>query len=118
VTMDPARLWAKSKGDDEPLISSLFLRRHLEDVHTAADRVLSATADDQLSSLGLPPATFRDQLRRCVLLAAAIHDLGKANNHFQGMIRGQRDVQTNPQGLRHEWVTVLMLKKLRGCEQQ
>jgi hypothetical protein len=35
--------------------------------------------------------------------------LGKANDHFQGMIRRTRDVRVNPQGLRHEWVTLLML---------
>jgi CRISPR-associated endonuclease/helicase Cas3 len=48
-----------------------------------------------------------------VLLGAAVHDLGKANDHFQGMIYGSRDVRTQPQGLRHEWVTVLMLRHLR-----
>ncbi len=114
MTMDSKRLWAKSKKDEEPEIPSLFLRGHLEDVYTAAERVLAATADDQLMALGLDPATYRAQLRRCVLLAAAIHDLGKANDHFQGMICRSRDVRTNPQGIRHEWVTVLMLKGLRG----
>ena len=42
-----------------------------------------------------------------------MHDLGKANDHFQGMIYGTRDVRQNPQGLRHEWVTLLMLEQLR-----
>jgi CRISPR-associated endonuclease/helicase Cas3 len=113
MTMDPNRLWAKSKKDDKPAIPSLLLHQHLVDVHTAAERVLAATADDQLTALGLVPATYRDQLRGCVLLAAAVHDIGKANDHFQGMICGTRVVQTYPQGLRHEWVTVLMLKGLR-----
>ena len=30
------------------------------------------------------------------------------------MILGKRDVRTNPQGLRHEWVTLLMLRHLRN----
>ena len=80
----------------------MFLSGHLRDVYTAAEKVLDATGDDQLLALGLSPDEYRERLRRCVLLAAAVHDLGKANDHFQGMICGNRDVRQNPQGLRHE----------------
>jgi CRISPR-associated endonuclease/helicase Cas3 len=86
----------------------------LADVHEAAVQVLDATADDQLGALGLPPSQYRDRLRRCVLLAAACHDLGKANDHFQSMLRRTRDVRENPQGLRHEWVSLLILRELRA----
>ena len=104
------RLRAKS-GSGECL--SEFLPQHLADAFVAAERVLTATADDQLLALGLSPDDFRDRFRRMVLFAAAVHDLGKANDHFQGMIYGQRNVRVNPQGLRHEWVTLLMLRQLR-----
>jgi CRISPR-associated endonuclease/helicase Cas3 len=90
------------------------LRGHLVDVFEAAIRVLEATGDDQLRALGLDPERYRVRLRRCVLLAAAIHDLGKANNHFQDMILRLRDVRQNPQGLRHEWVSILILKELKN----
>ena len=50
---------------------------------TAAIRVLDATADDQLRALGLDVERYRERLRRCVRLAAAVHDLGKANDHFR-----------------------------------
>jgi CRISPR-associated endonuclease/helicase Cas3 len=115
MPLDPNKLWAKSRRDGEPERPSLFLRGHLEDAHQAAMRVIDATSDDQLTALGLRSGAYGDRLRRCVLLAAAVHDLGKANDHFQGMIRGTRNVQQNPQGLRHEWVTVLILKGLRCC---
>lgn len=108
--MDPRRLWAKSKPCGEPDHPSMFLAGHLADVYHAADRVLEATGDEQLSALGLDPPAYCDRLRRMVLLAAAVHDLGKANDHFQTMVRSERDVRTNPQGLRHEWVTVLMFR--------
>jgi CRISPR-associated endonuclease/helicase Cas3 len=111
--MDADRLWAKSKWDDEPETPSMFLPGHLEDVFNAAERVLDATADDQLKALGLDPEKYRERFRRIVLLAAAVHDLGKANDHFQGMIRKTPERKDRPQGLRHEWVTVLMLKGLR-----
>jgi CRISPR-associated endonuclease/helicase Cas3 len=124
MPMDPTRLWAKSKRGDEDFADPMLLPQHLKDVHAAAVRVLDATAEDQLAALRLDALGHRERLQRCVLLAAAVHDLGKANDHFQGMIRGVRDVRQNPQGLRHEWVTVLMLKQLRpwllpavgGCE--
>src|SRR5262245_26331430 len=114
MTMNPARLWAKSKRDDEPERPSMFLLGHLQDVHIAAQQVLDATGDDQLLALGLPPEKFRDRFRRIALFAAAVHDLGKANDHFQGMITGTRPVRVNPQGVRHEWVSLLILRELRS----
>lgn len=111
--MNSTVLWAKSKQPDEREQPSMRLSGHLADVHAAAGRVLDSTADDQLRALGLDPKRYRDRLRRCVLLAAAVHDLGKANDHFQSMLTGRRDVRSNPQGLRHEWISVLILKTLR-----
>lgn len=92
----------------------MLLCQHLKDVHAAAAKVLEATGDDQLRALGLEPKRYRDRLCRCVLLAAAVHDLGKTNDHFQDMICKKRDVRQNPQGVRHEWVSVLMLAQLRN----
>src|SRR5262249_49931450 len=102
------QLLAKSQKKGEPFHTSMLLRQHLEDVYSSAARVLDATQDEQLNALGLMPEQYRDRLRRVVLLAAAVHDLGKANDHFQGMLHGRRDVRTNPQGLRHEWATLLI----------
>ncbi len=107
------RLLAKSRRDGEPWRDSMLLIGHLQDVYAAAVRVLDATGEDQLRALGLNPRDYITRLRRCVLLAAAVHDIGKANDHFQGMLARIRDVRLNPQGLRHEWVTVLMLQLLK-----
>jgi CRISPR-associated endonuclease/helicase Cas3 len=107
------RLLAKSQMRGEPWNDSMALAAHLADVHAAAVQVLGATGDDQLHALGLPVENYRERFRRVVCLAAAVHDLGKANDHFQGMICGLRDVRVNPQGIRHEWVTLLMLRSLR-----
>jgi CRISPR-associated endonuclease/helicase Cas3 len=91
----------------------MLLLSHLQGVYESAVQVLNATEDAQLTALGLGASAYRDRLRRCVLAAAAVHDIGKANDHFQGMLRGTRCVQQHPQGLRHEWVTVLMLQDLK-----
>jgi CRISPR-associated endonuclease/helicase Cas3 len=111
MLLDAGSLWAKS-GQDW-LVESMRLPRHLRDVYEAAGCLLEGSGADQLRILGLNEAEWKERFRRCLLLAAAVHDLGKANDHFQQMIRGQRDVQAQPQGLRHEWVTVLLLEQLR-----
>lgn len=108
------RLLAKSRRNGEPFNHSMLLIGHLQDVHAAALRVLDATGEDQLRALGLEPRDYLARLRRCVLLAAAVHDIGKANDHFQGMLARQRNILQNPQGLRHEWVTILMLQSLKS----
>jgi len=113
MVMDSKRLWAKSKYEDEDERPSMFLHQHLNDVWLAAGKVMDATSEDQLCALGLDPMQFRERLRRCVLLAAAVHDLGKANDHFQGMIVRNKQRAGVQQGLRHEWVTLLMMQSLK-----
>jgi CRISPR-associated endonuclease/helicase Cas3 len=111
MILEEDSLWAKS-GQDR-LVESMRLPRHLRDVYEAACCLFEGSGEDQLRILGLNDAEWKERFRRCLLLAAAVHDLGKANDHFQQMIRGQRDVQVQPQGLRHEWVSVLLLQQLR-----
>jgi CRISPR-associated endonuclease/helicase Cas3 len=111
--MDTTRLWAKSQWKDEPFSESMLFAQHLKDVHSAAGRVLDATAPDQLAALRLDRHQYEARFRRCVLLAAAVHDLGKANDHFQGMIVGSAARRDRQQGLRHEWVSLLIMLRLR-----
>jgi CRISPR-associated endonuclease/helicase Cas3 len=111
--MDSKRLWAKSCKRPEDFIKSMHFQQHLDDVRDAAQRVLDSTARDQLTALGLDVGTYEPRLRRCVLLAAAVHDLGKANDHFQGMLLCAASRKGKPQGFRHEWATLLMLQHLQ-----
>jgi CRISPR-associated endonuclease/helicase Cas3 len=107
------RLWAKSwdESKDGPPPPHVFLPGHLRDVLAAADQVLDATGEDQLRAFGLNPDDWIDRFRRVVRVAAAVHDLGKANNHFQGMVTSDRSRIGKPQGLRHEWVSWLILQR-------
>jgi CRISPR-associated endonuclease/helicase Cas3 len=114
AVMDPKRLWAKSARHDEVASDWMLLPKHLGAAHDAAEQLNDVTGDDQLRALALEPAQFRERLRRCVLLAAVIHDLGKANDHFKGMICRTADRRDRPQGVRHEWISVLLIEKLKA----
>ncbi|GIW92994.1 MAG: CRISPR-associated helicase/endonuclease Cas3 [Pirellulaceae bacterium] len=102
------RLLAKRWTANAPAPSSVYLPGHLQDVYRTMEIVLRCTADDQLRAFGLESAEYLRRFRRILLLAAAVHDLGKANDHFQAMIR--RPGQTT-QAIRHEWVTYYMLTR-------
>jgi CRISPR-associated endonuclease/helicase Cas3 len=115
MAMATDHLWAKSVKVGETPTSSHTLPGHLQDVYRAARAVLAATADEQVSVLGLGTG-YRPRLERCVLLAAACHDLGKSSDHFQGMLDNSRKGQ--PQGLRHEWVSLLLMLDLRDWLQR
>ncbi len=54
-----------------------------------------------------------EQLRAIVRLAAYLHDWGKANNHFQMMVRKQRHALNEPQLIRHEALSVLLAIEYR-----
>ncbi len=121
------RLLAKSWWMDKDYPAAVTLPGHLADVHRATSQVLVATGAEQLLAVGLPPEKHLDRLKQIVLLAAAVHDLGKANDHFQGVVGNDPSRSGKPQGLRHEWVSLLMLQDaalrrwllpaVRGCEQ-
>lgn len=104
--MNTDRLLAKSIGWDGRWHESMLLPVHLADAHRAACVIVDATGREQLGALGLSEEKYFDRFRRIVLLAAALHDLGKANDHFQTMI-GLKSA--SPQAIRHEWITVIML---------
>lgn len=105
------RLWAKSWNDfDGPAPEYVFLPQHLADVHDAAVAVLDATETDQLTAFGLDPIGWGGRLRTAVRLAAVCHDLGKANDHFQGMILKRSGRIGKRQGLRHEWVSYWIME--------
>jgi CRISPR-associated endonuclease/helicase Cas3 len=100
------RLLAKRPPEASDVGLDHLLSNHLEAVAGAMRAIINASGDDQLRAIGLSPDNWRDIFERLCLAAAVLHDLGKANDHFQGMIYSAR---AEPQGIRHEWMTVLLV---------
>ena len=85
---------------------------HLQAVHAAAMSIIDACGSHMLATFGLPEGEL-ERFRKIVALAAAIHDVGKANEHFQGMLTrsADRSRYNFQQALRHEWVSLLWLQQ-------
>jgi CRISPR-associated endonuclease/helicase Cas3 len=91
-------------GDASPHLATLL--GHLQSVHASAEAVLDGAAAQMLAAFGLSE-NMLPRFRKIVTLAAAVHDVGKANDHFQGMItRSQARADYDwRQAVRHEWLS-------------
>jgi CRISPR-associated endonuclease/helicase Cas3 len=97
-----SRLLAKGTSDPDRPGPGRTLLEHTVCAMDAAAATLDACERDVLRSLALDPATWGAPLRRATLLSAFLHDLGKASDHFQAMVRRRRGEAGSPQGHRHE----------------
>src|SRR5687768_7672164 len=91
-------LLAKSPKDPANPSAIETLQGHTGFVVASARQLLDARGAASLQAAGLSKS-FLPRLRRIVLTAAFMHDLGKCSAHFQAMLRGQHD---RPQLVRHE----------------
>ena len=102
------RLLAKNSQNPDSPRGAETLSGHTANVMVAAETLLEETADAQLSAIGLPRLVWRERFCRVVLLAAFCHDLGKANDQFQSMVRRNRDQK---QAIRHEALSFLIVQE-------
>ena len=107
------RLLAKSSQTPDTPRGAETLSGHTANVMAAAQTLLDETADAQLSATGLPGTVWKERFYRAVLLATFCHDLGKANDQFQSMVRQDRKQK---QAIRHEALSLLIIQEtpLRG----
>ncbi len=82
------RLLAKSSANHDSPAGPETLAGHLVAVTHTAQAMTEEWGAVYLQTLGLDEPRFRDRLRVGVARAAFLHDLGKANDHFQAMVRG------------------------------
>lgn len=104
----PEHLLAKSAGGDGHRDCETLLG-HTSAVCGACERLVEVIADGMGATFGLSPELTK-AWKECAWLACWLHDIGKANSHFQRAVR-ERGFQ---QGVRHEALTVMYVHDLRG----
>ena len=102
------RLLAKSSQTPGTPRGAETLSGHTANVMAAAQALLDETVDAQLSAVGLPGTIWKERFCRAVLFAAFCHDLGKANDQFQSMVRQERKQK---QATRHEALSLLIVQE-------
>ena len=102
------RLLAKSSQAPDVPREAETLPGHTANVMAAAQTLLDETADAQLSAVGLSGTRWKERFCKAVLFAAFCHDLGKANEQFQSMVRRERKQK---QAIRHEALSLLIIQE-------
>ena len=83
---EPLRLLAKSCDDERNTPRGALLQGHTAEVLSASRMLLDRRGVASLNAVRLS-ADQLPRLRRLVLAAALLHDLGKCSDHFQRMLR-------------------------------
>lgn len=112
--LEPNILLAKSR--EKPWRGAYTLVGHTAAVFEAVTTLIDALGDRLISQFGLQCGFSR--LRSTARLAAYLHDWGKANDHFQMVVRHQRNPIESPQLIRHEVASVLLAWEYREWLQQ
>lgn len=81
---------------------------HLRAVERAGESIVEIAGELILQQLGLPPDPWLSRLDRAVKVACLCHDIGKANESFQKMVRRELDPRQQP--ARHELLSALLLE--------
>jgi CRISPR-associated endonuclease/helicase Cas3 len=87
----PRQLWAKSLSGDpakrKQEVGSASYRGHIHQVMISTDVLLKEMGEQILQQLGLLQSVSIEEFVQATQLAAYLHDWGKANQHFQEMVR-------------------------------
>ena len=104
--LDRYGLLAKSL-DNGKWRGSAGLVGHTADVVNAVTTIIDFLGESLITQFGLKCdlKTFR----ATAILAAYLHDWGKANHHFQQVVRKQRNPLVSPQMFRHEVISLLIV---------
>ncbi|RCJ27084.1 CRISPR-associated helicase/endonuclease Cas3 [Nostoc minutum NIES-26] len=112
--LEPDFLLAKSR--EKPWRGAYTLVGHTVAVVEAVTTLVDVLGDRLISQFGLQCSL--SHLRGTARLAAYLHDWGKANDHFQMVVRKNRNPLESPQLIRHEVASVLLAYSYREWLQQ
>ncbi len=110
--MDRLRAKSWDTHDGAPP-QSIYLPNHLADVVVCSQAIVDATGAFQLNAFGIDSKKLLPRFRKLTSLAAACHDLGKANSQFQNLVSEARPSFVRRQAVRHEWVSWYILQSTR-----
>lgn len=102
-----AKSWVATQAGERPP-SYARLVPHLRAVERAGTSIVEATGELILRQLDLPLEPWLSRLERAVKVACLCHDIGKANEPFQLMVRHKLDPTRQP--ARHELLSALLLE--------
>lgn len=115
--LEPDILLAKSSTPGAPDWQGAYhLVGHTAAVVKSVTCIVDCLGDRLIKQFGLT-CEFK-ALRATARLAAYLHDWGKANDHFQMVVRHQRNPLEQPQLIRHEIASVLLAWEFREWLQQ
>lgn len=92
---------------NEPIPAYARLLVHLRLVEEAGKAIFETVGEKVLQQVGLDDEIWKPRLKRGLSVACLCHDIGKANDGFQKMVRG--DISPKFQPIRHELLSVLLL---------
>jgi CRISPR-associated endonuclease/helicase Cas3 len=96
---------AKIYGQTPPTYARLV--PHVKAVERAGESIVEVVGALIIQQLNLPLDPWLSRLRRAVKVACVCHDLGKANDGFQKLVRGM--IKPTEQPARHELLSALLL---------
>lgn len=92
-------------GERIPTYARLY--SHLKLVEDAGKAILEAVGEKVLQQANLNSEIWLEKLARALPIACLCHDIGKANDGFQKMVRGR--ISPTAQPMRHELLSALLL---------
>ena len=111
------RLLAKKLDERIKNTEELYLIPHLKAVESVGDLLSKSVGKKILYSVGLDSSIWEERLKVILPLSCLLHDLGKANDWFQSMIKNTTNRRIM-QPIRHEFLSVILIlrseKKIRN----
>lgn len=94
-----------TSGEEVPAYARLL--PHLRAVERAGESIVEVAGALILQQLDLPETLWLSRLRKAIKVGCLCHDIGKANEGFQKMVRTRLDPKLQP--IRHELLSALLL---------
>lgn len=94
-----------TSGEGVPAYARLL--PHLRAVERAGETIVEVVGALILEQLDLPVVLWLPRLRKAIRVGCLCHDIGKANESFQKMVRRKLDPKLQP--IRHELLSALLL---------